>query len=118
VETVREYRRLPYQVGYPGPEQRPESAADVMRYKAFISYSHADKRWAKRIHRSLERYRVPVRTVREARPDVGVVPKRLAPSFRDDDELPASADLGADITEALLSSEWLVVVCSPDAASW
>ena len=31
------------------------------QYKAFISYSHADARWAQWIHHALERYRVPAR---------------------------------------------------------
>jgi WD40 repeat protein len=88
-----------------------------MRYKAFISYSHADERWAKRIHRWLEKYRVPRRVIRNARPDLTTIPKRLGPCFRDNDELPASSDLGAVINDTLFASEWLIVVCSPHSAS-
>ncbi len=29
------------------------------KYKAFISYSHQDKKWGDWLHRSLETYRVP-----------------------------------------------------------
>ena len=29
------------------------------RYKAFISYSHADEKWARWLQRSLENYKVP-----------------------------------------------------------
>jgi hypothetical protein len=29
------------------------------KYRAFISYSHGDERWAKWLHKSLETYRVP-----------------------------------------------------------
>jgi hypothetical protein len=29
------------------------------RYRAFVSYSHANEDWAKCLHRSLETYRVP-----------------------------------------------------------
>ena len=33
------------------------------KYKAFISYSHSDEKWARWLHRSLENYRVPKRLV-------------------------------------------------------
>ena len=29
------------------------------RYRAFISYSHSDERWAQWLHRALETYRLP-----------------------------------------------------------
>ena len=29
------------------------------KYRAFISYSHSDERWAKWLHKSLETYSVP-----------------------------------------------------------
>jgi hypothetical protein len=29
------------------------------KYRAFISYSHADEEWAKWLHKALETYRVP-----------------------------------------------------------
>jgi WD40 repeat protein len=37
--------------------------------------------------------------------------------FRDQDELPASADLGAKLKESLEQSTFLIVICSPNAAS-
>jgi tetratricopeptide (TPR) repeat protein len=46
---------------------------------------------------------------------VGAVPKRLTPIFRDRDELSASGNLGAELTEALRDSLFLIVVCSPAA---
>ncbi|MDB5481662.1 MAG: hypothetical protein JWO83_2715 [Caulobacteraceae bacterium] len=46
----------------------------------------------------------------------GPVPRRLAPIFRDRDELPASSDLGGELTAALRDARFLVVVCSPAAA--
>ena len=30
-----------------------------VRYKAFISYSHSDEKWAKWLHRRLEAYKAP-----------------------------------------------------------
>ena len=85
------------------------------QYWAFISYSHADERWAKWLHKALETYTVPARLVGHAHPD-GSIPKRLMPVFRDRDELPSSHELGAVINRALQQSRYLVVICSPHAA--
>jgi tetratricopeptide (TPR) repeat protein len=82
------------------------------RYKAFISYSHADARWAQWIHRALERYRVPARLLAEH----GLASNRLHPIFRDRDELSTSSSLSGVIQDALEASENLIVVCSPAAA--
>ena len=87
-----------------------------MKYRAFISYSHADAAVARNLHRWLETYRIPIRLVgRET--SSGPVPQRLRPVFRDREELPTSADLGAQIDEALRESQTLVVICSPRAAA-
>jgi WD40 repeat protein len=85
------------------------------RYWAFISYSHHDVRAATQLHRWLERYAVPGRLAGRDSP-VGPLPRRLFPIFRDRDELPSSAELGGVINHALLSSRYLIVVCSPQAA--
>jgi tetratricopeptide (TPR) repeat protein len=85
------------------------------RYRAFISYSHRDERWATWLHRALERYRVPRRLVGRATP-TGIVPTRLAPVFRDREELPTATDLGRIVNAALEQSAALIVICSPDAA--
>ena len=47
----------------------------------------------------------------------GEVPKRIAPIFRDRDELPSATDLGSLINAALASSECQIVICSPQAAT-
>ncbi len=93
---------------------RPAEAA--LRYAAFISYSHADRRIASWLHRRLETHRMPRRLVGTATP-FGPVPERLAPVFRDRDELPASGDLGAELTAALAASRGLIVIASPAAAA-
>ncbi len=85
------------------------------RYKAFISYSHSDERWARWLHRRLETYRVPKRLVGQPSP-LGPIPQRLTPIFRDREELPTATDLGAVIEQALEESESLIVLCSPAAA--
>jgi hypothetical protein len=47
----------------------------------------------------------------------GGVSRRVFPIFRDRDELPGAADLGAKIHEALRQSRYLIVICSPRAAA-
>ena len=86
-----------------------------MRYRAFLSYSHADAHWARWLLRRLESYRVPARLVGTAGRD-GPIPARLGPMFRDRDELPTAGDLSTTIREALSESATLVVICSPAAA--
>jgi len=85
------------------------------RYRAFISYSHRDTQWATWLHRSLETYRPPKRLIGQTTPR-GPVPPRLAPIFRDREELPSATDLGAVISEALQHSACQIVICSPAAA--
>jgi hypothetical protein len=84
------------------------------RYRAFISYSHADAAAAHRLHRALEHYRIPRRLV-GGDTAMGPVPRRLAPIFRDREELAAAADLTEHIRDALARSDALIVLCSPAA---
>jgi tetratricopeptide (TPR) repeat protein len=86
------------------------------RYRAYISYSHRDERWAARLHRALESYRVPRKLVGR-KTAVGEVPARIRPVFRDRDELSSSADLSNTVKQALADSECLIVICSPAAAA-
>jgi tetratricopeptide (TPR) repeat protein len=86
------------------------------RYYAFISYSHADRAWADWLHKALETYRVPLRLVGRST-SAGVVPKSLAPIFRDRDELPSATDLGRQVNDALEQSANLIVICSPQSAA-
>lgn len=88
----------------------------VFQYRAFISYSHRDRAWADWLHKALETYPVPPRLVGQVTA-AGVIPKRLAPIFRDRDELASSADLGRKVNEALAQSASLIVICSPRSAS-
>src|SRR5437660_6192112 len=86
-----------------------------MKYWAFLSYSHTDKKWGDWLHKALETYRVPRRLVGKESRD-GKIPECLFPSVRDREELPVSADLGANINEALRESRYLIVICSPRSA--
>lgn len=88
---------------------------DKPHYRAFISYSHNDKAIAVWLHKELERYRLPKKLI-GCQTALGPVPKRLAPIFRDQDELPASGNLGAELQDSLKQSLFLIVICSPASA--
>ena len=86
------------------------------RYKAFISYSHADETWARWLHRAIEAYRVPMNLV-GTQTAMGEVPNRISPVFRDRDELSSASDLGSTVKQALSDSENMIVICSPSGAA-
>lgn len=86
----------------------------TFRYSAFISYSNADSRFAKRLHQTLERYRVP-RSVGRFSVTRDGKPNSLYPVFRDREELPIGV-LDERIKSALTDAATLVVVCSPEGA--
>ncbi len=92
------------------------ATASSPRFRAFISYSHQDELWAQWLHKSLESYRVPRKLVGQTTA-AGVIPDRLAPVFRDRDELPSATDLNRKVNEALGQSANLIVVCSPRSAA-
>ena len=77
------------------------------RFSAFISYSHADGRFAQRLQRKLETYRLPHRLKAGHGPA-----RRLKPIFRDSDELAAAHDLTSAVREAIAQSDFMIVVCS------
>ncbi len=98
------------------PGKPDPATGDRPRYRGFISYSHADRKFARWLLRKLESYRVPKRLVGRYSP-MGPVPKTLAPIFRDRDELASASDLGERIISVLRDSAALIVICSPAAAA-
>ena len=86
------------------------------KYRAFLSYSHKDRKHAKRLHRDLERFRIPKHLGGTDGPESGSK-KNLRPIFRDRDELSSGSALSQVITGALNDSECLVVICSPSAVA-
>ena len=81
------------------------------KYDAFISYRHCDldKFVAENLHKALETYELP-KNLKEQLNIEGRTFKRL---FRDQEELPLSSNLEDPILEALNSSKYLIVICSP-----
>ncbi len=82
---------------------------EFRRYCAFISYRHytPDMEIAQRLHTLIEQYSVPVELRKDQKQ------KHPGAVFRDQEELPLSANLGRDIETALDNSDWLICVCSP-----
>ncbi len=79
---------------------------------AFISYKREDEKWARWLQKKLEFYRLPTR-IRTNHPDL---PRFLRPVFRDKTDL-SGGILPDKIQKALLQSRYLIIICSPNAAS-
>lgn len=89
--------------------EQPTAPQLALHYRAFISYSHSDARFATWLHRQIEKHRIV--------PGADGVAERLAPVFIDRAELPAAPDLSNQVREALAASAALIVVASPRARS-
>jgi formylglycine-generating enzyme required for sulfatase activity len=86
----------------------------LLKYRAFISYSHADTDWARWLHRGLESFHIDKDLVgRETA--TGTIPQALRPIFRDRDDFTAGA-LTEQTQAALDASAALIVICSPSSA--
>jgi tetratricopeptide (TPR) repeat protein len=86
------------------------------RYEAFISYCRRDLRQAEWLQRAIEDWRMPGRLAGRdsAR---GPVPARFRTVFLDRSELRAAPDLSVELAAALDASDWLIVLCTPQAAA-
>lgn len=87
-----------------------------MRYSAFISYNHRDRKAASWLHRTLETYRIPKRLHGHASA-IGPLGSRLPPIFQDREELAASSNLAESVRAALVATASLIVICSPNGAA-
>ncbi|MBE0352726.1 toll/interleukin-1 receptor domain-containing protein [Pseudoalteromonas lipolytica] len=101
-------------------EESKQSKVNQYKYHAFISYRHADnkeqgRQWATWLHQAIETYEVPKDLVGKKNGRGDAIPARIYPIFRDEEELPAHADLGTSIVGALEQTNLLVVLCSPRA---
>ena len=88
----------------------------TFKYRAFLSYSHADMRWAKWLHAALEGFRIDKDLVGRAAP-YGPVPKTLRPIFRDREDFSGGHSLTDATIAALDASAALIVLCSTVSAS-
>ena len=86
-----------------------------IRYRAFLSYSHADTSWAKWLQRSLERFRID-KELEGRVTRIGPVPRTLHPIFRDREEFVSGHELAEATIAALDASAALIVLCSPSSA--
>ena len=87
----------------------------TVQVPAFVSYSHRDKAWAEWLHRALEHFRIDPDLVGRASP-AGPVPRRLRPIFHDREDFSAGHSLTEQTRAALEGSQFLIVICSPNAA--
>lgn len=96
------------------------TTAPQRTFWCFISYRHADnkepgRQWASWLHHAMETYEVPSDLVGTTNERGDVIPERIYPVFRDEEELPVDADLATPIFRALDASKFLLVICSPNA---
>src|SRR5262245_12337014 len=96
---------------------RRESVAETapIKYRAFLSYSHRDAAWGGWLHSALEGYRISKDLIGRAT-SAGPVPKTVRPIFRDREDFSAGHSLTAQTLAALEASQFLIVICSPNAA--
>ena len=92
-------------------EDEPEAA---LLYRAFISYSRADRDVAKSLQARLEQYVLP-QALRLIKPGLKHDPRPLKPVFRDEDELVPGQNLPERIHKGLAGAEYLIVLCSPNS---
>ena len=85
---------------------------ETFKYYAFISYSHADKKIAKKLQKRLQSYHLPS-ALRKSKPSL---PKNLNPVFLDESDLVASGTLKTALQSNLERSNYLIVICSPKSA--
>ena len=80
-------------------------------YYAFISYSTADEKWAKWLHKHLENYNLPSALRRTNKS----LPKYIRPVFWYKTDL-SGTELHSSLERELTSSRHLVLICSPESA--
>lgn len=87
-----------------------------MQFRAFFSYSRADERAARWLHRRVDGFRPP-KGLAGAEGSHGLIPETLHPIFRDRTDMSGGGALSQRIQDALAESESLIILCSPNAAA-
>lgn len=95
--------------------EKIEDNGQTFKYDAFISYRHSDldSFVAEKLHKMLENYKLPKNVKRRLLKNNPKAKTSICRVFRDEEELPLGSDLEESIVDALNSSEWLIVICSP-----
>lgn len=93
-----------------------KSAPTPLKYRAFLSYAHADVRWGRWLHSHLENFRIDKDLVGRVTAR-GPVPKSLRPVFRDREDFSGGHSLTDATIAALDQAEALVVLCSRVSAT-
>jgi len=88
----------------------------LLKYRAFLSYSHNDASWARWLHSRLERFHIGKDLVGRSTA-VGSVPSTLRPIFRDREDFSGGNTLTDATVAALDQSAALIVLCSYTAAN-
>ena len=92
------------------------SVPTAFRYRAFLSYAHADVANAKWLHRQIESFRIGKDLAGRETPR-GRVPESLRPIFRDREDFTGGESLADATMAALEESAALIVLCSSVAAT-
>lgn len=83
---------------------------DIYTKYAFISYNHKDIKIAKWLHKKLEAYKLPTEIHNEMEDS-----RYLRPIFRDQEDL-STGVLNDELRKNLLSSKYLIVICSTNSS--
>lgn len=97
-----------------GPAARQSASKE---FWCFISYKHDDnscpgRQWASWLHQQIETFEVPADLVGSTNRRGEIIPSRIYPVFRDEEELPAYGDLSVVIVDAIRRSLNQIVICS------
>ena len=100
-----------------------------IKYLAFLSYSPQDncehrpgtpevnhRCWGDWLHEALKTFSIPPEFVGQVNGRGEIIPERIQPIFRNEQELTGDAVLSAEIRQALEQSTCLIVICSPRSA--
>lgn len=88
-----------------------ESGLEGYEYFAFISYSSKDKKFAEKLQKHLESYRLPALLGRQ----YPRTPRKIQPVFRDRTDL-EQGNLKEMLKRALSTSKFLLVICTENSA--
>jgi tetratricopeptide (TPR) repeat protein len=88
----------------------------TFKYRAFLSYSHANTAIVRKVHERLENFRIDREIVGRPTP-LGPVPPTLRPIFRDRDDFEAGSSLKDATLIALDEAAAFILLASPQAAT-